>query len=210
MIFIRLLSLKGSKREPGFATHIKPVILRINNASELLEEYYNDLDAKFVSGDHNAIELSLTTNSLKKGKNFLDKLVEIYNMSYNNNISKVPPVMGNKGNKKPVREISDELTILRAKAEMYNNQQATFPGLNDSILKINNLIKSKQLEYRNLLQNEVKKTKTVAAEPMETVIEKSGEYVITYPKTWYVYLFALLAGLALPMVIPYFKLRVNL
>jgi len=209
--FAKFKVIKG----PAFNTHIKSVILRINNANELLEDYYKNLDAKFVGDDHNVIELSLTTNSLKKGKSFLDKLVEVYNMPYNiskvpYNISKVPRITGNESHNKPMREISDELTILKAKAEMYNNQQATFPGLKDSISKINNLIKSKQLEYNNLLRNKVEKTKAVATEPAATVIEKSGEYVITYPKTWYVYLFALLAGLTLPLVIPYFKLRVNL
>jgi hypothetical protein len=208
--FAKFKVVKG----PAFNTHIKPVILRINNADELLEEYYKNLDAKFVGDDQKIIELSLVTNSLKKGKSFLDKLVEVYNTPYvvskvPRNISKLPRITGNKNNSKPIREITDELTILKAKAEVYNNQQATFPGLNDSISKINRLIKAKQLEYNNLLQNKVGKTKTVATEPTASVIEKSGEYVITHPKTWYVYLLALLAGLALPLAIPYFKLRVN-
>jgi len=202
--FAKFKVIKG----PGFNAHIEPVILKISNANELLEEYYKNLDARFIGDDHKVIELSLITNSLKTGKSFMDKLVEVYNMPYN--VPNVPRITANISNKKPVQEIGDELTILKAKAEMYNNQQATFPGLNDSILKINNFIKSKQLEYNNLLQNKVEKTETVAAKPTANVIEKSGEYVITYSKTWYVYLFALLIGLALPLIIPYFKLRVNL
>ncbi len=203
--FAKFKVIKG----PAFNTHIKPVILKINNANELLEEYYGNLDAEFVDDNHKIIELSLITSSLKKGKNFLDKLVEVYNISYN--IANVPGKIriNRSGN---IQEISDELTILKAKAEMFKDQKtsANVGVTNDSLSKINSLIKYKQLEYSNLLKKKIEPIGTVTTTPIETLIEKSDGDVITYPKSGYVYLFALLIGLALPLAIPYFKLRSNL
>ncbi len=82
-------------------------------------------------------------------------------------------------------------------------------SLQDSISKINNLIQLKRLRYNRLMQNQTKRNLIENRNYKQTIIEKPDNNITTYPKTGYVYLFALLMGLALPLIIPYFKHYVN-
>jgi len=136
--FAKFTVVKG----PAFSVKTKPVTLVFNQPDQLLEEYYNNLDVNFAGNDHKTIVLSLATPSLRNGKDFLNKLVEVYNKSENTT--------------------------------------------------------------NRLLRNKITKAPEVAT-PQQTITEKLDEYVTTYPKTGYVYLFALLGGLALALIIPYFK-----
>jgi hypothetical protein len=316
--FAKFKIVKG----PGFNTNINPSVVRIYSPDHLLQEYRKNLDAKFIGG--NNIELSLTANSLKQGRNFLDKLVEVYNTS--NNIENAQNMQG-KMNPESIQKVRGELALLKSKSANFKTQKVvllnnkepsagnktlkeknkkflnvlnaiepyaknntnqfvlipygdevvdrelqklisqfnsaqlekqhelqepqvdnlkvgvlntrlltikqsiierietnkneisgvqqsplntTLAAINDSIIKLKDLISSKQQAYDDLVNIKVNKVEAVSAKPKETIIEKSSEHVITYPKIGYVYLFALLIGMILPLIIPYFKLRVNL
>jgi Chain length determinant protein len=149
--FAKFTVVKG----PAFKDRIKPVTLIFKQPDQLLEEYYNNLNAKFVDNDRKIIELSLITPSIGMGKDFLNKLVSVYNQSRNT-------------------------------ANLTNLPVATYNIKN--------------------LQKTIKKEKEVATYSQVIDRKEDDEYVITYPKTGYVYLFALLVGMTLALIIPHFKL----
>jgi hypothetical protein len=59
------------------------------------------------------------------------------------------------------------------------------------------------------MQNQTKRNLIETRSYKQTIIEKPDNNIITYPKSGYVYLFALLIGLVLPLIIPYLKHYLN-
>ncbi len=109
------------------------------------------------------------------------------------------------------QQIIEKITV--NKNELSGNQRSsstTIAAISDSILKITKLLNSKQQEYNTLLKAQAGKIEAAPAKPSEAVIEKSDENVITYPKSGYVYLFAFLIGVVLPLIIPYFRIWMHL
>jgi len=316
----KFIGVKG----PFFSTKAKPFTLKLTPPDQLLEEYYDNLDAKFVGNDHKAIELSLTTTSLNNGKAFLDKLVKVY--SGYQKIASATKKNVPANHRKYFEKVSQDLTALKLKAKKFKDEQVTFAeakqalikpsedekkaelnalnaiqrsaessvnqsvlipvnyhltdselekliarfnklkldkqrafqgsqintvaigdinkqfgivkqailqrimdnknainntqspakkmegisaAYSDSLSKINALIKSKQLTYDRLLQNNYKGGKTATENTKQMIVEKPVQDVVTYPKTAYVYLLALLIGLVLPLIAPYFKFRLT-
>jgi tyrosine-protein kinase Etk/Wzc len=321
---MKFIGVKG----PSFKKEKQPILIKFHSPYQQFEELYDNLDAKFVNDDHNTIELSLTTTSVKNGKDFLNKLVEVYyKFSKITSQLNLPVTVDYSSS---IKKLRNELYVLKAKAKKLQGQQTVLlnkeriaagskaikgkesaelstlneilpylknsvnqfvlipdvlqvndhelepliaqfnniesdkqqylkgyrpnltkianfnkqiiaikqsmlqrintkrneikrnqpslivqnsgivsKSLQDSISKTNNLIKLKRLRYNRLMQNQTKRNLIETRNYKQTIIEKPDNNIITYPKTGYVYLFALLMGLALPLIIPYFKHYVN-
>jgi len=82
----------------------------------------------------------------------------------------------------------------------------TSSKFHDSITNINAQLASQQKAYDALLNSRpVNNTAPVISKNRITVIEKPGDNISDYPNTALVYLFAVLAGLIIPLSFPYFK-----
>jgi hypothetical protein len=320
---VKFIGVKG----PAFKTETQPVLVKFHSPDQQFKELYDNLDAKFVNDDHRTIELSLTTPSVKNGKDFLNKLVEVYykfskitsqlnlpvTVDYSNSIKKIrgelyvlkakakrfqdqqtallnkerfsggktvkgkesvelttlneilpylktsenqfvliPDVLqvndhelerlvaqfnniesdkqqylkGHKTNFTKIANLNKQIVAIKQSilqrinikkneikkiplSSIVENSGVTSKVLQDSISKINNLIKLKRSRYNRLMQNQTKRNLIETRSYKQTIIEKPDNDIITYPKSGYVYLFALLIGLVLPLIIPYFKHYLN-
>jgi len=167
--FAQFKIIKG----PAFKITDEPINIRVYSDDNLLEEYGENLDAEFIGEDHKMIELSFTGKSAKKGRDFLNKLVDIYHKS--GNISSVPNVPAN-SDRETIHHVKYEVAILKLKIAKFEDQQTLLmnsggsaakadskesgsngtstkqklAAIKDSISKFNILLRSKQLEYSTL------------------------------------------------------------
>ncbi len=68
---------------PGTEYQQASYIVRIENQARLLEEYYNSLRVK-TTGDDNTVTVSVLSGSPKKGADFINKLLQLYDGDHHN------------------------------------------------------------------------------------------------------------------------------
>ncbi len=73
---------------PGTAYQQASYIVRIENPARLLEQYYNSLRVK-NAGDDNAITVSVLSGNSKKGADFINKLLQLYDGGHRNTSSRL-------------------------------------------------------------------------------------------------------------------------
>jgi tyrosine-protein kinase Etk/Wzc len=107
-------------RGSAFNAHFSPLIIKLNQPSDLFKTFYENLELKTVEKDR-AIVLSILVKNAEKGKDFLGKLLELYNN--NNRISTQDGTLNNS-----LQSIQQEIATLKIKAEKLEQQSSGSGG----------------------------------------------------------------------------------
>ena len=98
-------------RGPAFKSHFNPVIVKFNESLALFKSYYKNLDGK-IDEKEKTIELSILVSNPQKGKDFLNRLLELYNAEY-----KVSASDNKSIDQDSLQTLKTRITILKLKAE---------------------------------------------------------------------------------------------
>lgn len=102
---------------PAFKPMQSPLTLKIIPFANLTEHFSKSLDAKVLSS--NSFELSLNVNNAQKGRDFLNKLIEVINNRYaKTNLPGKPAI-----NNSLLLQLNDSIAYYKAIADKYRDQQ---------------------------------------------------------------------------------------
>jgi hypothetical protein len=112
-------------RGPAFKSHFKPLLVKFSDPSFLVAAYYKNLDAK-LDKKARIITVSVLVNNAQKGKDFLNKLIDLYNSKH-----KTPAHGGQLPNADSLQHLKLEISAFKVAAK--NTKSLTVPTKNTSL-----------------------------------------------------------------------------
>lgn len=101
-----------------------PLTVKLTPPADLFKQFSKSLDAKVLSD--NSFELRLNADNAQKGRDFLNKLIEVVNTQYaKTNLAGKPAVVDSS----LLTKLGDSITYFKAMADQYREQQAVLNNI---------------------------------------------------------------------------------
>ena len=129
------------------------------------------------------------------------------------NSDKIIPVINSQLGKLKVnilQQVGADLESMKNGGVSKNLPSANIAALRDSIINVNMLIQSKQLEYRQCLSQKTTNVKATEQGIGQSNIIRTEKSIIIYPKKTYIFIFAIFIGLILPVILSYLLVYIRL